>query len=645
MDNASARTKEEEVIFLQKLDQNNKVVGNKVFNKDTQCGYLCFQDLGVFKRFTNIRSFVFLYGIVGCVITMTYSYFNGTLTTIEKRFKIPSRNMGLIYVGADVTNVIASWFISYYGGKGHRPRIIGIGLISVIIQCILMLQGHLIYGPGEDALSLTEEYKNGTISQENDNKLLCHLNGDTASCVEEVSPWIPQILFFAAQSIAGFGDTVYWVLGPSYMDDNAPKSQAPLLISISTFARLLGPALGYSLASWCLKFYIAPNLTPVITIDDPRWLGAWWIGCIVIGASLIIPSLILSCFPREMPKTVYRKLTSSKDTTHEKASFEDMKKLLKRLLTNKIYIYTTCASVAYIFGYMPFWVFTPKFIETQYKQSSDVANLVTGAVAIVFAALGVLISGGILSRYKPKSKYITGWNVLVGILTTLGITSYIFIGCSDVDNSMTLDTSICISGCQCDYVQYTPICGQDNVNYISPCHAGCLGSEILEGNTIYTNCSCIASGGGTMNGFAVEGTCKTDCYRPFLLFVIVMCTLKFLTFAGRASNFLVSVRCVEEKDKSASLGLSNVFLCLFAFIPAPIVFGWIFDHFCIVWGKTCSSNGNCWLYDSKNLRIWFCGVSATFIGISCIFDILLFKNSDKIKCFDEEDIEKVESKN
>lgn len=172
--------KDEEVIFLQKINQglDIEVVGNKVYNNDTRCGYLCFEDFPLFKRFNNIRSFVVLYGIVGCVITMTYSYFNGVLTTIEKRFKIPSRNMGVIYAGADIMSVCASWFISYYGGKGHKPRIIGIGLLSVIVQCILMIQGHFIYGPGDKALSLTEEYKNGTVSDSREiDKLLCHLNG------------------------------------------------------------------------------------------------------------------------------------------------------------------------------------------------------------------------------------------------------------------------------------------------------------------------------------------------------------------------------------------------------------------------------------------------------------------------------------
>lgn len=463
--------------------------------------------------------------------------------------------------------------------------------------------------------------------------------------MEEASPLVPQIIFFIAQAVAGFGDSVYWVLGPSYMDDNAPKSQAPLLISISTFARLLGPALGYSLASWCLKFYIAPDLTPIITKDDTRWLGAWWIGCIVIGTSLIVPSLILSCFPREMPKTAYRKLTNIKDNVNEKASFKDMRKLLKRLFTNKIYVYSTMAGVFYVFGYMPFWVFTPKYIEIQYKQSSDVANLVTGAVTIVFAALGVLLSGGVLTKYKPRSKYLTGWNAVVSLLSTMGILSYIFIGCPDADASTMLDTSNCIRGCQCDYVQYTPICGQDNINYISPCHAGCLSNELLEESPTYTNCSCIFALDGSMNGFATEGACSTDCYKPFIIFVGVMCTLKFLTFAGRSSGFLVSIRCVDEKDKSAALGLNNVLMCFFAFIPAPVVFGWVFDQYCTVWGKTCSSNGNCWLYDSKSLRTTFCGISAFFIAISNIFDWLVFKNCDQLKCFEEDEVEKAVAEN
>jgi len=51
-----------------------------------------------------------------------------------------------------------------------------------------------------------------------------------------------------------------------------------LLSGISYVLRMLGPALGYALASVCLKMYISPTLTPTIGVKNPRWLGAWWLG-------------------------------------------------------------------------------------------------------------------------------------------------------------------------------------------------------------------------------------------------------------------------------------------------------------------------------------------------------------------------------
>lgn len=37
--------------------------------------------------------------------------------------------------------------------------------------------------------------------------------------------------------------------------------------------RLIGPTLGYLLASGCLKLFINPLLNPVIENNDPRWIG------------------------------------------------------------------------------------------------------------------------------------------------------------------------------------------------------------------------------------------------------------------------------------------------------------------------------------------------------------------------------------
>lgn len=104
---------------------------------------------------------------------------------------------------------------------------------------------------------------------------------------------MPQIILFLAQLISGVGSSLYYTLGVSYMDDNVKKSKTPALISLSYFLRMLGPAMGYALASVCLKMYISPSLTPTISNTDPRWLGAWWLGWFILAGVLIVFAFLL----------------------------------------------------------------------------------------------------------------------------------------------------------------------------------------------------------------------------------------------------------------------------------------------------------------------------------------------------------------
>lgn len=38
-----------------------------------------------------------------------------------------------------------------------------------------------------------------------------------------------------------------------------------------------------------------------MTVRDPRWIGAWWLGFIVFGISALVVSIPLMCFPKRMP--------------------------------------------------------------------------------------------------------------------------------------------------------------------------------------------------------------------------------------------------------------------------------------------------------------------------------------------------------
>lgn len=69
-------------------------------------------------------------------------------------------------------------------------------------------------------------------------------------------------------------------------------------------------------------------------------------------------------------------------------------------------------------------------------------SLVTGTVALVFSAIGVLSSGLVISKFKPRARYLAIWNVFVGALSVFGMISYAFLGCTENENSVVINNPI-----------------------------------------------------------------------------------------------------------------------------------------------------------------------------------------------------------
>ncbi|XP_030386446.1 solute carrier organic anion transporter family member 74D isoform X2 [Scaptodrosophila lebanonensis] len=580
---------------------------------------------------------------------MAFSYFNGTITTLERRFKIPAKTLGIISVGNDMSTMVASAFLGYYAGRRHRPRWMGCGILTLVAFCLLTAALHYFYGAGDEALRLTEEFGEGKVEEFTDEETLC--NEMEPKCVKETGLRMPQLFLFAAQLVSGIGQALFYVLGVSYMDDNTTKSKTPAMLSWSTFIRMLGPAIGYSLASFCLRLYISPSLKPMIKNEDPRWLGAWWLGWLILAVVLLISALTIFMFPKELPKARMRRLKPDQDSSTKELqplSLADLMKSVHRLLANKVFLYNTLASILYLFGYMAFWIFTPKYIEMQYRKSAATASLATGSVALAFSAAGVLISGFVISKYKPSARALAAWNGTVDFLTVAGILCYVFIGCEGSDRmallSATSNTN-CSTHCHCENVRYTPICGGNNITYLSACHAGCTEhykDELI--GSIYKGCDCMAvleepsisNGHSLQFQTGVEGACPVDCSSQFISFLVVMCFLKFVGASGRSSNVLLSLRCVPPEDKSFALGLGSMLVSLISFIPSPIFYGWIMDNHCLIWDKTCTNKGNCFLYDTKSLRYAFNISSAAFIFIGGFWNIGVWYHAKHLKIFDEE---------
>jgi hypothetical protein len=126
--------------------------------------------------------------------------------------------------------------------------------------------------------------------------------------------------------------------------------------------RLLGPALGYALASYCLKIYISPDLTPVIDNKDPRWIGAWFIGWIVFAVVLFLLALAGSKFAKVLPRAAVRKRIEEEKIKRDlkqrdpteladtEASISDMIVTFKRLFKNKVFMLMNIGGILHLFG-------------------------------------------------------------------------------------------------------------------------------------------------------------------------------------------------------------------------------------------------------------------------------------------------------
>ena len=79
--------------------------------------------------FINFQVFVLLLSIlVTLQQALSSGYLNSVITTIEKRYEIPSSISGIIASMYEIGNVITVIFVSYLGSRRHIPVWIGMGM-------------------------------------------------------------------------------------------------------------------------------------------------------------------------------------------------------------------------------------------------------------------------------------------------------------------------------------------------------------------------------------------------------------------------------------------------------------------------------------------------------------------------------------
>ncbi|XP_054164679.1 solute carrier organic anion transporter family member 2A1-like [Oppia nitens] len=585
-----------------------------------------------------------------------YSYVMASLTTFERRFAFNSIVTGFILIADDVAGLIFRPFMGYFAHRIHRPRMLGMAQLISATGCVVATLPYWIYGPGVHLLGATVDNPTGV----NKTGEFCSVNSlSDNTCNDSTginTSIIPVLCLVSSTFLIGLSSACYWTIGIPFVDDNIEKKNSPMAMSFLTCFRLFGPTTSFMLSSLVLRYYENPLIDPGIKdLKDPRWVGAWWIGFLVLAIALIITSIPMFLFPADL-----KQQKQVKDSVHnndkqlstlesnkikEKVNQLGVVKRVTNLLINPIYLCYVLGTCARLFGVLGYITFKSKYLESQYKKSASTANFVSGIVGILPSGAGILLGGVILTCFQPGPRILTIFVMVVEMLGPIGILAGFFLGCPTSQfaslpiNNLGMDVqSQCNSNCGCTEQLFHPICGPDNItNYYSPCYAGCAPESLIKpesGPNQYSMCSCLEGGSAT------DGYCNNQCGNNFEIFVTLTSIGGLIGQLSRTGNAIISLRIVETFDKSLAIGIAGSMYSLLAFIPYPLVFGAILNSACMVWEKNCGKTGNCLVYDSDKFRNRFLGITLAMILLGSVFDILVVILSSRIKnLYDDNDNE------
>uniref|UniRef100_F6UFC7 Solute carrier organic anion transporter family member n=1 Tax=Monodelphis domestica TaxID=13616 RepID=F6UFC7_MONDO len=633
--------------------------------------------------FLSIKFFVFCHSLLQLAQLMISGYLKSSISTIEKRFGLSSQTSGLLAAFNEVGNTALIVFVSYFGSRVHRPRLIGLGAVLVALAGLLMSLPHFISEPyrydhvdfdlpQDSASSLCTPSQASALPSAS----IPAPSNSSCALYSEAPQMVVVGLMFLAQTLLGVGAVPIQPFGISYIDDFAHPTNSPLYLGILFAVTLIGPGMAYGLGGLMLRFYVDIDRMPEggisLTPKDPRWVGAWWLGFLVSAGAVTLTALPYFFFPREMPKeekelSFGKKILSSLDDKGENSLINQgagnspnkekdgeaqlapdltvlqfikiFPQVLLRNLRHPIFLLVVLAQVSMCSMVAGMATFLPKFLERQFSVTASFANLLIGTVSIPAAIVGIVTGGVLVQRLHLGPTRCATVGVLGAFTCLLLGLPLFFMGCpthpiANVYNPSTLPENgeflNCIQLCSCSKSDFNPVCDtRSHTEYVTPCQAGC--TEVQgdpspgHGSVIYTNCSCLIS--GIRNSSIISGSCESSCSHLVYPFILLISLGGAVASISHTPAFMLILRGVKNEDKSLAVGIQFMLLRVLAWMPSPVLHGSAIDTACVLWADTCGMQSLCRYYDHDLLRHRFIGLQfffklGTLFCFTLVFTIL-----------------------